>query len=87
MLLKRIESLESKVAILEAKDTKHKNTTVNVSSFHIPSINYLQWINTLEPTQEHMEYLFIQGYIQGVSMLICNLIEHSTEPPIIMNRS
>ena len=39
MLLKRIESLESKVAILEAKDTKHKNTTVNVSSFHIPSIN------------------------------------------------
>ena len=87
MLLKRIKSLESKVAILEAKDVKHKTNTVNVSTFHIPSIKYQEWIQTLQPTQEHMEFLFTQGYIQGISMLVCSLIEQSTEPPIIMNRS
>tara|TARA_B100000902_G_C27065487_1_gene791312 strand:+ start:228 stop:773 length:546 start_codon:yes stop_codon:yes gene_type:complete len=87
MLLKRIELLESKVAVLEAKDVKQKTNTVNVSTFHTPSIKYLQWIPTLEPSQEHMEFLFTQGYIQGISMLVCSLIEQSTEPPIIMNRS
>jgi hypothetical protein len=87
MLLKRIESLESKVAVLEAKEVKHKTNTVNVSTFHIPSTKYQEWIQSLEPTQEHMEFLFTQGYIQGISMLVCSLIEQSTEPPIIMNRS
>lgn len=87
MLLKRIETLEAKVTALESKDTKYKVNTVNVSNFHTPSTKYQEWIHTLEPTQEHMEFLFTQGYIQGMSMLVCSLIEQSTEPPIIMNRS
>ena len=87
ILLDKINSLEERVAILESKTPKHKNGIPTIMNFHTPTINYSDWIKTLEPTQEHMELIFSHGYIQGMSMMLCSLIEQSTDPPFILNRS
>jgi len=87
ILLDKINSLEERVAILESKTPKHKNGIPTIMNFHTPTINYSDWIKTLEPTQENMESIFSHGYIQGMSMMLCSLIEQSTEPPFILNRN
>ncbi|OUV83339.1 MAG: hypothetical protein CBC91_00610 [Rickettsiales bacterium TMED131] len=85
MLLKKLTDLEERVAILESKNSKHKVNMATHITYHNPSINYSDWIKTLEPTQENMEQIFSQGYIQGMSIMLCSLIEQSTDPPIVFN--
>jgi len=87
MLLEKINSLEERVAALESKNSKQKNGISTIINYHTPTINYLEWIKTLDPTQENMELIFSHGYIQGMSMMLCSLIEQSTDPPFILNRS
>ena len=87
MLLEKIQSLEERVAALESKNPKQKNGIPSIINFHTPTINYSEWIKILEPTQENMELIFSHGYIQGMSMMLCSLIEQSTDPPFILNRS
>ena len=87
MLLEKINSLEERVAALESKNPKQKNTISSIINYHTPTINYLEWIKTLEATQENMELIFTHGYIQGMSMMLCSLIEQSTDPPFILNRN
>ena len=48
-------------------------------------IHFIDWVKSLEPTQQHLDIVLSQGYIQGVSVILCELIEQSTEPPILVS--
>lgn len=88
MLLEKITTLEKRISVLESNDVKyHKTSAPIVASFHTPQIQFIDWIKTLDPTQQHLEIVLSQGYIQGVSIIVCELIEQSVEPPIVINRS
>ena len=86
-LLEKINALEERIKVLETKEpTKsQKSSSLQLSSLYTPTINYLDWIKTLEPSQDHMENIFTQGFIQGISIIICELIEQSIQPPIHIN--
>jgi hypothetical protein len=88
VLLDRIATLEARVTILESNEVKyHKHPSPIIPLFHIPHIPFIDWVKTLEPTQQHLDIVLSQGYIQGVSIILCELIEQSVEPPIVINRS
>ena len=88
MLLEKITALENRISVLESNEVKsHKTSVPVVCTFHTPVSDYLEWLKTLEPTPEHLDIVLSQGYIQGVSIILCELIEQSVEPPILVNRS
>ncbi len=88
MLLEKITTLEKRISVLESNDVKyHKTSAPIVASFHTPQIHFIDWIKTLDPTQQHLEIVLSQGYIQGVSIIVCELIEQSTEPPILVSKT
>ena len=85
MLLDRIIALETKMSVLEAKELKHQKPSP--PTFHTPNISFIDWVKSLEPTREHLEHVLSQGYIQGMSIILCALIEQSLDPPIQINHS
>ena len=88
MLLDKITALEARITVLESNEVKyHKHTPTIVSLFHTPHIPFIDWVKTLEPTQQHLDIVLSQGYIQGVSIILCELIEQSVEPPIVINKT
>jgi hypothetical protein len=87
ILMEKIKSLEERVVLLESKNPKYKSSISSITNFHTPTINYSEWIKICEPTQENMEAIFSHGYIQGMSIMICSLIEQFTDPPFILNRN
>tara|TARA_A100001015_G_C14954458_1_gene698150 strand:- start:923 stop:1471 length:549 start_codon:yes stop_codon:yes gene_type:complete len=86
MLMEKIEALENRIKLLESNEVKsHKPSTSIVASFYTPQIHFIDWVKSLEPTQQHLDIVLSQGYIQGVSVILCELIEQSTEPPILVS--
>lgn len=86
-LLEKINELENRINLLENKNSKQKQNNVDISTFYTPNIIFMEWLKQLQPTLEHLDIIFTQGYIQGMSIIICELIERSTEPPILLNHS
>lgn len=89
MLLEKINALEDRIKVLEANEpTKsQKSSSLQLSTLYTPTLQYLEWIKTLEPSHDHMESVFSQGFIQGISIIICELIEQSIQPPIHINKN
>ena len=88
MLLDKIKALENRISILESSEVKsYKASAPIVASFHTPQIHFIEWVKALEPTQQHLEIVLSQGYIQGMSIILCELIEQCVEPPILVSRT
>ena len=76
-LLEKIVALENRITALESNQTKQKTNAQTVPTLYTPTLKYMEWIKSLTVTQEHMETVFTQGYIQGMSFIICSLIEQT----------
>ena len=84
-LLEKIVALENRISVLESNQTKQKTNTQTIPSLYTPTLKYMEWIKSLNVTQEHMDTVFSQGYIQGMSFIICSLIEQTLGgPPIVL---
>ena len=87
-LLEKIVALENRITVLESNQTKQKTNAQVIPTFYTPTLKYMEWIKSLTVTQEHMETVFSQGYIQGMSFIICSLIEQTLGgPPILLNQN
>ena len=83
---KKLDKMKNRIKVLESNEVKsHKPSTSIIASFHTPQIHFIDWVKSLEPTQQHLDIVLSQGYIQGVSVILCELIEQSTEPPILVS--
>tara|TARA_B100001758_G_scaffold247855_1_gene267813 strand:- start:8728 stop:9240 length:513 start_codon:yes stop_codon:yes gene_type:complete len=85
--LDKINELENRISLLENKNSKQKQNNVDISTFYTPNIIFMEWLKQLQPTLDQLDIIFTQGYIQGMSIIICELIERSNEPPILLNHS
>jgi len=79
----KIQGLEKRIELLEGH--KIKPITVDISSFPNPEVEFINWIKSLVLTQDNLSLVFAQGYIQGVSMILCEFIEQDTSCPIKPN--
>lgn len=87
-LLDVVTKLQQQITLLEQRiekleKNKPKQQSNNSIVFNKPSMECIEWIKSLELTQDHLTLLFAQGYIQGMTMILCEMIEQCENPPII----
>ena len=84
-LQNKIIELEKRVQVLEG--SKHKSTSVDLTTFPTPDCEIQPWITTLQLEQDQLTMVFTHGYIQGMTMILCEYIEQHNPSPIKPNPS